>query len=203
MNQRDVDDETLAAAREGEEWALAALYRAYQPALRTFLGRRAPSEADDLAAETWVGVARGLPSFTGDSAAFRSWLFTIARRRVLDERRWRRRHPADPLVADRVEPAAPWSGEPGVAEIVEAHEEALDLLGRLARTLPAAQRDAVLLRVIAGLTVAETAAVLGRSPAAVSVLTHRALRRLAATLGENGGACSTTDTEHPSHPAGS
>lgn len=203
MSQGGVDDEMLAAAREGEEWALAALYHAHQPALRAFLARRAPDEADDLAAETWVGVARGLPSFTGDAAAFRAWLYTIARRRLLDARRWRRRHPTDPLVEEGGGPSSPRSGQPGTAEVVEAREEALDLLGRLAGALPAAQRDAVLLRVVVGLSVTETATVLGRSPAAVSTLTHRALRRLATTLGEDGASRLPAGVDSPSRPAGS
>jgi len=202
VGPRDVDDQTLAAARGGEEWALAALYRAHQPALRAFLARRAPGEADDLAAETWLGVARGLTSFTGDAAAFRPWLYTIARRRVLDAHRWGRRHPTASLPEEGDEPASRWPSQPGTAEVVEAHEEALDLLGRVARALPTSQRDAVLLRVVAGLSVTETAAVLGRSPAAVSALTHRALRRLAAALDEDGVPRLPADAEHPSRRAG-
>lgn len=147
-------------------------------------------------------MARALTGFTGDAASLRAWLYTIARRRVLDAHRWRRRHPTAPLPDEQDEPAPRWGDQPGTAEVVETHEETIDFLGRIAGALPTSQRDAVLLQVVAGLSVAETAAVLGRSPAAVSVLTHRALRRLAAALDEDVVHHRPADAEHPSRRTG-
>jgi RNA polymerase sigma-70 factor (ECF subfamily) len=58
----------------------------------------------------------------------------------------------------------------------------LEAVRRIRALLPPDQAEVVLLRVVAGLSVGEVAAVLGRKPAAVSVLQHRALRRLADRL---------------------
>ena len=77
----------LAAARGGEEWAFAVLYRDLNAPLMRYVGAKAPSEAEDLASETWMAAARGLESFTGDERAFRAWLFTIAHRKLIQH--WR------------------------------------------------------------------------------------------------------------------
>ena len=54
---------TLTQVRNGDEAAFAALYRAHNPALAGFLRRRSITAAEDLASETWIGVARGLERF--------------------------------------------------------------------------------------------------------------------------------------------
>src|SRR5215472_6481869 len=87
----------LAAAQSGSHDAFAVLWRDGNPALLRYLRVIAPENAEDIAAETWVQVVRGLTRFTGDEGAWRAWLFTTARRRLLDQARLQRRHPAEPL----------------------------------------------------------------------------------------------------------
>src|SRR5436305_14050158 len=84
-------EEVLAAAREGAEWAVAALYRDLPPSLLGYRRAVEPGDADDLASEVWLGAGRNLGRFEGDEVAFRGWIFTIARRRVVDLRRRRTR----------------------------------------------------------------------------------------------------------------
>src|SRR6188472_2611581 len=60
----------LAAARAGEEWAVAVLYRDLHPRLRRYLGARAGGAADDLEGEVWLAVAQRLHQFEGDELAF-------------------------------------------------------------------------------------------------------------------------------------
>ena len=84
----------LAAAQSGSHDAFAVLWRDGNPALLRYLRVVAPEHSEDIAAETWVQVVRGLSRFTGDEAAWRAWLFTTARRRLLDQARLRKRHPA-------------------------------------------------------------------------------------------------------------
>jgi RNA polymerase sigma-70 factor, ECF subfamily len=67
--------------------------------------------------------------------------------------------------------------------------EAADRLGQLVRVLPAQQREVLVLRVIVGLTAADTAEALGSTPGAVRVAQHRAMSRLRGALG-TGGAVS-------------
>jgi len=71
----------LAAAQDGSEDAFAALWRDANPALLRYLRVAAPEAAEDVAAEIWVQVVRGLAKFRGDERDWRGWLFTIARRR--------------------------------------------------------------------------------------------------------------------------
>ena len=89
--------EVVAAAQAGSEAAFSVLWRDGNPDLLRYLRVATPEAAEDVAAEVWVQVCRGLPGFRGDERAWRSWLFTIARRRAIDEGRRRSRHPVAPL----------------------------------------------------------------------------------------------------------
>jgi RNA polymerase sigma-70 factor (ECF subfamily) len=74
----------LARAQGGDEEAFARLFRDVQPALLRYLRVIAAEAAEDVAAETWLGVVAGLAGFRGGEEAFRGWLFTIARHRAVD-----------------------------------------------------------------------------------------------------------------------
>ena len=81
----------LSAAQAGEEWAVARLYRSLQPALLRYLNAREPQDAEDIAAQVWLEVARALTKFEGGEEGFRAYVFTIARRRMLNAKRGRAR----------------------------------------------------------------------------------------------------------------
>jgi RNA polymerase sigma-70 factor (ECF subfamily) len=131
-----------------------------------------------VASEVWLSVTRGLGSFTGGEDEFRGWVFTIARRRAIDSARQRLRQPrVDSLETLDVPDAATSAPQSGAASALET---ALTLLQRLT----ADQREVVALRVIAGMTVSETAAIVNRTEGAVRVLCHRGLRSLAHQLDE-------------------
>lgn len=169
----------LAAAQSGEESALAALYRQLQPPLLAYLRAQRPHEAEDVAAETWIAVAGGLSGFRGDEDDFRRWVFTIARRRLVDlVRREGRRVRTVPLDDASGEP--PGHAADAATEVLEslATRRALELVA----ALPPGEAEVVLLRVVAGLSAQDVAAITGRSAGSVRVLQHRALRRLAALL---------------------
>jgi RNA polymerase sigma-70 factor (ECF subfamily) len=167
----------LSAAQRGDEDAFARLYRDAQPVLLRYLRVAAdPGTAEDVAAETWVHVVRGLKKFRGDEQAWRGWLMTTARRRAIDAGRLRDRRATVPLEdGDEPAPAPP-------AELTAL--EQLDTAAALAlvATLPPQQAEAVALRVVAGLEPKQVAAVLGCSPGVVRVAVHRGLRRLADLL---------------------
>jgi RNA polymerase sigma-70 factor (ECF subfamily) len=167
-------DDVLAAAQVGEEWAVAALFNDLGPAVLSYLRGRAGDEAEDLASQTWLEVARGIARFTGPEPGFRGWVFTIAKRRLANERRRRRRRPAESLGGSDV--VASWA-EPG------EHLESDEAVRRIVALLPDDLAEIVLLRVVAGLPVEEVSAVTGRRPGTVRVMQHRALKRLAAELG--------------------
>ena len=77
---RDDDlPDVVAAAGNGEHWALTELFRATSPSCSAIFRAQEPQAADDLAGEVSVAVAHSLAQFRGDEVGFRGWLFTIAR----------------------------------------------------------------------------------------------------------------------------
>ncbi len=174
----------LAAAQEGQEWAVTVLFRDLQPRLLRFLRAQEPRVADDVAAEVWLAVASGIGGFSGDEPGFRAWVFTIARRRLIDHARRAVRRRTD--VSER-----------GVFERLEASDapekEAIDNLGAqdavtlVFELLPHDQAEVVLLRVLGDLDADQVAEIMGRSANWVRVTQHRALRRLADRLGPKAG----------------
>lgn len=172
--------EVLARAQAGDEEAFSRLWLDLNPRLVRYLRMEPAHNAEDLAAETWVSVVKGLKRFRGDETAWHAWVFTTARRRALDDARRRSRRPqtTGPERLDRLvaAPDLPPDHEPDGAE------EALRLLS----ALPPLQAQVVALRVLADLPVDTVAAMLGRSPGAVRVAAHRGLRTLAAGLSREG-----------------
>lgn len=175
--------EVVAAAGRGEHWALTELFRAYQPRLLRYLRAQARGAADDIAGEVWLNVARDIRRFDGDEPAFRGWLFTIARRRLIEHRRRLARQPARAVWRDGFDaPSASRHGGDPAGAVVD-RLGAQGAVDELVAELSADQAEAVLLRVVADLPVAEVARIMDRPPGAVRVLCHRALRRLAVRYG--------------------
>ncbi len=174
--------DVLAAAQAGSEAAFSRLWRDGNPALLRYLRVMAPDAAEDVAADTWVQVVRGLAGFRGDESAWRAWLFTTARRRAIDEGRRRSRRPASPLHE------VPAAHLPSTADAAELAVERLGTQSALAllAELPPLQAEVILLRVVAGLDTDVVARLVGRNPGAVRVAAHRGLRRLAQILAEAG-----------------
>ena len=167
-------DQLLEAVRKGADWAVAELWRDLHPRLLAYFRAAEPGAAEDLAADTWVDVARSLHRFEGDETDFRRFAFTIARRRLSDHRRRRFRRRTDPVASETMADR-PGTDDPSASVLGKA---ALEVIGRL----PADQAEVVLLRVVAGLSAEEVGAIVKKSPGAVRVIQHRALRRLAALL---------------------
>src|SRR3954463_3211548 len=91
-------DDVLAAAQAGAAWAFETLYRNLSPVVTGYLRLHGAADPDDLASETFLGVFTGLAAFHGDEEALRSWVFTIAHRRLIDD--WRRRSRRPELAPD-------------------------------------------------------------------------------------------------------
>jgi RNA polymerase sigma-70 factor, ECF subfamily len=173
----------LAAARDGEEWALTELYRAFYPRIVRYMRAVELAEAEDVACDTWLDVVRSLDRFHGDEVDFRGFSFTIARRRLLDLRRRRARRRTEPRDPQAMVQAGPTGN---------VEEEALSSLGTdwavslIVSSLSSEQADVVLLRVLGDLDVQTVARLVGKRPGTVRVMQHRALRRLARVLQREG-----------------
>ncbi|KOV63862.1 RNA polymerase sigma24 factor [Streptomyces sp. AS58] len=172
----------VARAQDGDEAAFAVLYRIVQPGLLGYLRGLVGDDAEDVASDAWLEIARDLGRFKGDGAGFRGWTATIARHRALDHLRRRRVRPqATALEQDMLELPGPHS----------THEQALEAIStayalELIRGLPRDQAEAVLLRVVVGLDGPAAARVLGKRPGAVRTAAYRGLRQLGNRLGGRG-----------------
>ena len=168
----------LRAAARGDESAFARLYRDAHPLLLRYLRVVAGDAAEDVAAEAWLEIARGLARFQGGEPEFRGWLFTLARRRVMDLRRYSRRHPVR-LTGDTADLDRPAADDTAAAALDNLSAEAvLELIA----TLPRLQAEVILLRVVAGLDVGQVARITAKRPGTVRMAAHRGLRALAARL---------------------
>lgn len=163
--RRLIDD-----ARDGSQEAFAAMYRTYEPPLRRYLDAVSPDLASEVASATWESAARSLGRFAGDGDQFRAWLFTIARRRLVDEVRRASRRPL--AVAEPPETAVP--------AVCDADQP--DWAVRVLRRIPTRQAEVVALRVLGGLGVGEVASLLGITPENVRVLCHRGLAAIQAII---------------------
>jgi RNA polymerase sigma-70 factor (ECF subfamily) len=175
---RPESTDLIAAAQRGDEEAFRLLYREVQPRLLRYLRTLVPGEAEDVAADVWLEIARGLHGFRGDVDAFRGWAATIARHRALDQlRRIRRRPGADVPVEELAQLA---SGDDTAGGALDALST--DVAISLIATLPRDQAEAVMLRVVVGLSAEAAGEVLGKRAGAVRIAAHRGLHRLAQQL---------------------
>ncbi len=171
--------EAVRAAQQGDEQAFRALYRDMQPRLLRYLRTMVGDDAEDVASEAWLHIARDLAGFSGDSDGFRGWAATIARHRAMDHQRRHRRRPqtAPTPVEDLGDLAA---GE-------DTAQSALDTVSTQAAVamiadLPPDQAEAVMLRVVMGLDAESAGRVLGKKAGAVRTAAYRGLRKLATRL---------------------
>ena len=175
-------EEAVSRAQDGDEQAFAFVYRTVHPGILGYARGLVGDEAEDVAAEAWLEITRDLRRFRGDANGFRGWTATIARHRALDH-----------LRRQKVRPRSTFF-DPALLELpgrLNTHEQAVEAITTeqalsLIATLPQDQAEAVLLRVVVGLTGPAAARVLGKRPGAVRSAAHRGLRRLARQLSESG-----------------
>lgn len=168
----------LRAAAHGDETAFARLWRDNQPSLLRYLRVVTGDTAEDVASEVWLEVARRLTRFRGGEGEFRAWLFTTARRRVIDLRRYAARHPVV-LTEDPGDLDGRAADDTATAALERmSTDAALELIA----SLPRDQAEIIVLRVIASLDAAQVGRIVGKRPGAVRVAAHRGLRTLAARL---------------------
>ena len=172
----EVFEPVLAAAQVGEAWAFTRLFEWLGRPVVAYLRGAGVEDPDGTANEVFLRAFRGICGFEGTEGRFRSWVFAIAHNLIVDERRRRSRRPVVRPMEELSEPA-----------VAGADEEALVALGdervqAMLAVLPPDQREVILLRLVADLSIEDTAAAIGKSPGAVKALQHRATNRLRRTL---------------------
>lgn len=166
-------------AKDGDAEAYGQLYDHYVSGVFRFIYYRVSSQqlAEDLTSETFVRALRAIQRFNWQGKDFGAWLTTIARNLVADHFKSSRA---------RLEIVTETIPE-GRATVASPEDEVLalisnEMLFEAVNSLPNEQRDCVLMRFIQGLSIAQTAAALGRSEGAIKQLQLRAVRSLAKTV---------------------
>jgi RNA polymerase sigma-70 factor (ECF subfamily) len=138
-----------------------------------YLRAQGAPEPEDLTSEVFLRVFDRLPQFSGDEPNFRSWLFTIAHRILIDDARRRQRRPRTTALGLDVE-----TRPAGDVEHEAMAKVGADWADELLASLPPDQRAVVSLRVTADLSLEQVAEILGKRVGAVKSLQHRALESL-------------------------
>lgn len=182
-----VEDEAVASrlialvelARNGDKEAFGQLYDHYQPSVYRFLYYRVGSMtlAEDLTAETFFRALRSMHSFRWQGKDFGAWLMTIARNLTADHFKAGRTRLEQ--TTEDMQTLDSTSEGPELEVLASlTNESLLRALGEL----PTEQRECLIMRFLQGLSIAETAEILGRSSGAVKQLQLRGVRNLAKLL---------------------
>lgn len=177
MNETAIGD-VLPAAVLGEAWALRALYEHLAPQVFGYLRAHGASEPEDLTSEVFLAVFPRLATVTGGPAGLRTFVFSVAHARLVDDFRRRARRP-DPIEYEpQRDPRTVASAETEALDSIATEEVHAMLAG-----LPKDQRDVIVLRVVADLTVGQVAEILGRTVGAIKQLQRRGLLTLKRQFG--------------------
>jgi RNA polymerase sigma-70 factor (TIGR02952 family) len=166
-------------AQEGDAESFGLLYDHYVTMVYRYVYHRVGDRAtaEDVTSETFVRALRRIDSLSFQGRDVGAWLVTIARNIVLDHVKSSRYRlevaTADMRDADRA--------TDGPEDAVIAHLTNQQLL-ECVRQLGSEQQECIVLRFLHGLSVAETAAIMGKKDGAIKALQHRAVRRLAGLL---------------------
>ena len=168
-------------ARQGDSEAFGLLYDHYQPSIYRFLYYRTRSVvvAEDLCSETFFRALRNMSSFRWQGKDFGAWLMTIARNLATDHFKAGRTR-LELTTEDMGLHDDATEGPENAVLASLTNEILLDAVSRL----PNEQRDCLVMRFLQGLSIAETAAALGRSEGAIKQLQLRGVRNLAKLMPE-------------------
>jgi RNA polymerase sigma-70 factor, ECF subfamily len=170
----------LAQAGDGEAFGL--LYDRYVDAVFRFIYFRVNDRAlaEDFTSETFLRALRRIGTITYQGRDIGAWFITIARNIVLDHLK-SARHRLEMTTADTLESKEhEQSTEAAVLESLQS-ERLMQAVGKLGDE----QRECIMLRFVQGLSVSETASVMGKNDGAIKALQHRAVRKLADLVGND------------------
>ena len=176
-----ITEDVLAAAQRGSGDAFAVIWRELSPVVAGYLTGRGVTDPDGLTSDVFLGVLPRLAEVSGGVAGLRTFVFSVAHARAVDDLRRRARRPQvvefDPARHDGRAASAEQEamGRAGT-------EQVLALLEQLAPDY----REVLSLRVVADLDLEQTAAVMERSVGSIKQLQRRALLALRALLEPSG-----------------
>ncbi|MBS2965059.1 sigma-70 family RNA polymerase sigma factor [Actinocrinis puniceicyclus] len=169
----------VESAQEGDGEAFGRLYDAYSDTVYRYIYYRVSNRslAEDLTSETFLRALRRINTFTWQGRDFGAWLVTIARNLVADHyksSRYRLEVPTGEMLDSDDTVSSP-------EDSVLAYLSNKALLDAVCQ-LNSQQQECVTLRFLHGLSVSETAKIMGKNDGAIKTLQYRAIRTLARLL---------------------
>jgi RNA polymerase sigma-70 factor (ECF subfamily) len=183
-HERKRERRLVEAACRGEKSAIEALYRGHYDTIYRYVLLRLGSAqaAEDVTSQVFLGMVRGLARYKDEGKPFIAWLYGIAQKQIAFFLRSRNRAPGLVDLDAVAELIADGSGPHVTAEQGELRAAIVRALSEV----PEGQREVLMLRYLLSLSLAETAAVVGRTEGAVKQLQLRGLAKLKTILGHEG-----------------
>jgi len=174
----------IKGAKKGEVHCFDKLYSHYIPQIYRFVFIKVSNkqEAEDLVHEVFLSAWQNIYRYKSRGFPFSSWLYQIARNRVIDYYRLRK----DNVSLDTAEVAFEFIKTENPIELQLDRNFELDKIKSAIHSLENDQQDVVLMRFIEDFSPKEIASIMGRSEGSVRVIQHRAIKELKKIL-ENGG----------------
>jgi RNA polymerase sigma-70 factor (ECF subfamily) len=174
----------VARAQSGDPDAFGELYDRYVDVVYRYIYYRVSnvSLAEDLTSETFIRALRRITSYTWQGRDFGAWLVTIARNLIADHFK-SGRYRLEVATSDLVEAGADRRQEGPENEVLSAITN--EALLEAVKTLGAEQQECISLRFLQGMSVAETAAIMGKNDGAIKALQYRAVKSLSRLLPED------------------
>jgi len=174
----------VEAACRGENSAIEALYRTHYDTIYRYVVLRlgSPAAAEDVTSQIFMGMIRGIARYRDEGKPFIAWLYGIAQKQIAFFQRGQGRQPSSLHLDAAEELIADTAGPHATAEQRELRLRIASALGQM----PDGQREVITLRYVLALSLAETAAAVGRTEGAVKQLQLRGLSTLRGILGPQG-----------------
>lgn len=172
----------LSDAIAGDEKAFTSIWQNLNPRLSRFVASQSYGsdlDSESIVSETWISVAKDISKFKGDFNQFKSWVYTIARNRIVDAvRKLNRQVKSGGEISE-------FDFEDTNSKVHQGIEsnESVEEIVKAIKQLPKAQSEVILLRIVADLEVSEVSKILDKSENTIRVLSHRGLETLRAQLG--------------------
>ncbi|MET1063438.1 MAG: sigma-70 family RNA polymerase sigma factor [Arthrobacter sp.] len=173
----------LSAALAGDPSGFSAVYRVISPAVLGYFRARGVEDAEALTQDVFVDVLPKLVKVTGGHVGLRTFIFSVAHARLVDH--YRR--------AERTPHLAEYDPRDDTRYAVSAEDEALGSMGGITDSLSQLndeQREVLVLRIVADLSIDQVASIMNKTPGAIKQLQRRGLSALRELVTEKDHAAS-------------
>lgn len=178
-----LSDDELSAALAGDPSGFSAVYTVISPAVLGYFRARGVNDAEALTQDVFVDVLPRLATVTGGRTGLRTFIFSVAHARLVDHHRR----------AERTPYLAEYDPRDDVRYVPSAEDEVLSSLGGIAGSLSQLneeQREVLVLRIVADLSIEQVARIMNKTPGAIKQLQRRGLSALRELVTEKDHAAS-------------